>query len=118
MNYVKKMIKSYFYMIGSILVLTFIVTLFNYFDIINNAVLNVLSFIIPLIGSVLGGFIIGKNALKNGWLEGLKIAIIFVFIIFIFNLIFIHNVNMKDVIFYILMVISSVLGSMLGINKK
>lgn len=118
MKQVKKIFKSYIYIIGSILILTFISTIFNYFDLINNKVLNIINFIIPLLSLTLGGFIIGKNSSKNGWLEGLKIGIIFVIITLICNLIFIHNINLKDLIFYLLLIISSILGSMFGINYK
>ena len=118
MNYIKNIFKSFAYIIGSILILTLITTLLNYFDIINNKILNIINFIIPLFSLALGGYIIGKNSTKNGWLEGVKIGIIFVIIILILNLIFIHNINFKDLIFYCLLILSSIIGSIIGINKK
>ena len=118
MKQLKKILKSFLYIIVSILILTFISTTLNYFNLINNKILNIINFIIPIFSLALGGFIIGKNSPKNGWLEGLKIGLIFIIITFIFNLIFIHNVNLKDLIFYLLLLISSTLGSMIGINQK
>lgn len=118
MIFVKKMLKSYACLIISLLVFSFIGTLFNYFDVINGKVMSICNFMVFIFSMGLGGFVIGKNALKNGWLEGFKIGIIFILIILVFNLIFIHDINMKSVIFYIILIISSTIGSMFGINKK
>ena len=118
MRQIKKIGKSFIYITISILVLTLISTILNYFNIVNNKILNIINFMIPLFSLALGGYIIGKNSTKNGWLEGIKIGIIFIIIIFLLNIIFIHNINLKDSIFYILVLISSILGSMLGINNN
>ena len=118
MKEIKTTIKSFIYIILSILIMTFIPTALNYFNIINNNILNIINFIIILFSLALGGFVIGTNSAKNGWLKGLKIGIIFVIITLIFNLIFIHNINLKDLIFYFLLIISGIIGSMFGINYK
>lgn len=75
-------------------------------------------FIIPLLSLGIGGWIIGKSALKNGWIEGLKLGIIIIILILIGNLIFKQPIVLKDWIFYFVLVTSSMLGSMLGINMK
>lgn len=118
MNYLKKLGKGLLISISTIFILTFIFTLFNYFNIINTSVLNVFKIIIPLFSLALGGFFIGKNTSKNGWLEGIKLGIIIVLFILIGNLIIMKNLNMKDFVFYALLIICSILGSMFGINKK
>ena len=118
MTWIKKVFKCYIYIIGSILFLTIISTLLNYFDILNSKILSIINFIIPIFSLALGGFIIGKNSLKNGWLEGIKIGIIFALIILLFNIIIVHNINIKDIVFYGLLIISSIMGSMIGINQK
>jgi len=118
MKYLKLILKSILYGLGSIILLTFLFTMLNYFNIINNNILNIMKIIIPLFSLALSGFIIGKNSLKNGWLEGLKLGIIIIILIFIINLIFIHDINSRNIVFYLLLLLSSILGSMFGINKK
>lgn len=117
MKYLKKILKSFLYGISSIIILTFIITTLNYFDIINGKLLSISKIIIPLLSLGLSGYIIGKNTNKNGWLEGLKIGLIITLLIMIYNLIF-DTLTQKDVIFYLILIVSSIFGSILGINKK
>lgn len=118
MKYPKNILKSLLFTIGSIAVLTFLFTTLNYFNIINNKVMNIAKIIIPLFSLALGGFIIGKNSLKNGWLEGLKVGLIVILLILIGNLIFMQKITSKDFVFYLILLVSSIFGSMFGINHK
>ena len=117
MKYLKRIIKACLFIVGSILILTFLFTLLNYFDIIGIKTMTIIKIIIPLFSLALGGFILGKVATKNGWMEGLKIGLLITIIMLIFNLIF-TNISLKDFIFYIALIISAILGSMIGINVK
>ena len=96
----------------------FIVTLANYLNIINNKTINILEIIIPIISLLTAGYLMGKNATKNGWLEGIKIGLIIILIIFIINIIITHKIVYKNFVYYTILLISSTLGSMIGINKK
>ena len=118
MKYLKLILKSILYGLGSFILLTFLFTILNYFNIINNNIMNIIKIIIPLFALALSGFIVGKNALKNGWLEGIKIGMIIITLIILINLIFIRDINSRNFVFYLLLLLSSTLGSMFGINKK
>ena len=118
MTYLKNFSKSLLFIIGSFLILILLFTILNYFNIINNKILNISKIIIPLFAQALGGFIIGKNTIKNGWFEGLKLGMFCILIVLLFNLFLKYSINSKDLIFYILMLISTILGSMFGINQK
>ncbi|MBQ9011272.1 MAG: TIGR04086 family membrane protein [Bacilli bacterium] len=117
MKYLKKLSLILLITFSSILILTFLITLLNYSNILNIKITNVFKIIIPLFSLALGGYLMGKKANKKGYLEGLKLGFVFVFTILIINLIF-FGINLKDIIFYILLIISSVFGSMFGINNK
>lgn len=117
MKYLKKLLKGFLFTIVSFLLLTFIFTTLNYFNIINIKVMEICKIIIPLFSLALSGYIMGKGSEKNGWLEGLKIGLIIVLIIIIGNLIF-SKLILKDFIFYILLLMGSMLGGMFGINRK
>lgn len=119
MKYLKKLGFSFIYIISSILILTFIITIFNYFNIINNKTISIFKILIPIISLFIGGYYIGKKSNKKGYLEGLKLGIIFSLFIIIFNFLVLSNsFKLKYLLFYIIIIISSILGSMIGINKK
>ena len=119
MKYLKKIGMSFTYIISSILILTFITTLFSYFNILNDKVTSIIKIIIPIISMLIGGFYIGKNSLKKGFLEGLKLSSIFSIFLIIFNYLALNNsFKFKYLLFYIILIISCILGSMIGINKK
>ena len=90
----------------------------KYFKIISDKIMTISKIIIPIISLAFGGFILGKSASKNGWIEGLKIGLIITIIILICNLIFASGINLKDLVLYGVLIISSMFGSMAGINLK
>lgn len=117
MNYFKRLLIVLTITIITLLCLIFFVTFLNYSNIINTKITNILKVIIPLFSLALGGYIMGKKASKKGYLEGLKIGLIVASLLLISNLI-LFEINIKDIIFYILLIISSVFGSMFGINMQ
>ena len=117
MKYLKTLGITSLIVIITTLLLMLLITLLNYTDITNTKITNILKIITPLLSISIGGFILGKKANKNGYLEGIKLGIIFVFLLLILNLIF-FNISLKDIIFYTLIIISSTIGSMAGINTK
>lgn len=116
MKYLKKILISFLITILSLLLLLFLVTIFNYFDLFNYKVTNVLIIIVPILALIFGGLYMGKNTIKRGYLEGLKLGLIFIFILVIVNLILRETINLKDIIFYLVLLASSIFGSMVGIN--
>ena len=64
------------------------------------------------------GFKNGKVSKSKGYLAGLKMGLGFVMILVIFNLIFIRSFKVSLLIYYLLLLMSSVLGGMFGINRK
>ncbi len=95
-----------------------ILTLLSYFNIINNKLLSILEIIISLTIMFIGGFLIGKKTNNKGWLEGLKIGLFFIILLFILNLIFVREFNFKSIIYYLILLISSSFGGMIGISKN
>ncbi len=118
MNYLKNVGISFIYIICFLLGLTFISTLFNYINLFGNTFINVLKVIIPIISLFVGGFVIGKRIGKKGWLEGIKLSLIFLAFLTIFNYLALDSsISLKTVIYYIILVIATTFGSMIGVNK-
>ncbi len=119
MNYLKSLGISFLYSIVSLLVLIFILTLFNYINFIDGGFF-VFFMIFDLIFSVfLGAFILSRNCNDKGWFEGLKFGFIFLLIISLLNYFgFSYHFNLKYLVFSIIIIVSSLLGGMIGINFK
>ena len=119
MLFLKNGSKSLLISIIILLITTFIITLFNYIGIFGLGLVNIFSYIIPFIAFFIGGFLLGKKSINKGWLEGLKLGLICIFILFIFNfLAFNEGYSISNLILYSIILIANILGSMLGINKK
>ena len=99
MKYLKTLSKTLLFTIIFFIFLTLLLTIFNYFNIINYQLL------------------MGKKASKNGWLEGLKISLIIIIILIIITLI-INEFSPKKLTYFLILIISGIFGSILGINTK
>ena len=111
--------KSLIYILVPILVSNLILSIFYYFNIISSDVTNYLKLFIIAISMLIGGIYIGTKASKNGWLEGLKVGLEVIIILFIISyLAFDQGINIKTLIYYFILLSSSTLGSMVGINKR
>ena len=119
MNYLKKIGFGLLYTVIPILVSTLIVTLLHYFGIISKGFLSIMEILIPSLSLFVGGFQIGRRSKQKGWLEGIKEGLIVVVLMIIFSfLAFQNGFEIKNIIYYIILITSSTLGSMIGINFK
>lgn len=113
-----KFIRAIGYIGIYILILTFILTILHYFNIINESILDISKLLIISISIIIGGYKVGKNSFKKGWLEGIKLALIIIFIFLILSWIFKFGFNWRTIIYYTIILISSMFGGMIGINKR
>lgn len=119
MNYIKKLLKPIIYIFITLILSLLLLTTLNYFDVINQNTSTIIKILIPIISFFIGSFILGKNSNKKGWLEGLKLSSILILLFILLNyIIFKQSFQIKSIIFYITLIISSILGSIIGINKK
>lgn len=119
MKYIKKVSKSIIYTLGSIIILTIILTILNYFGILSGNIISIVKIIIMIVSFLVGGYLIGLSSINKGWLEGLKLGIIYIFISFILKGILNNNwFDIKDFLYYLIIILSTIFGSILGINKK
>lgn len=118
MNYLKQISKSLLYTFSSLFISIILITILNYFNIINLSILNILKIIIIIISIFIGSFKLGKTSKSKGYLEGLKYGLIFSLLLVIVNLIFYKVFKLKTLIYYIIIIFTSILASTIGINKK
>lgn len=111
-------LKSLGLFIASILLLTIITTVLQYFN-ISQGLCNFLKIFSLVISIFIGSFYLGKKSIKKGYLEGLKLSIIILLFLFIINLIFFKDCfQWKNILYYIIIIITSIIGSVIGIQKK
>ena len=118
MNYLKKLGKIIITTLLSIIILGFILTILYYFDIINNNIYNIMKMVIVLLSLFINAFFLGKNSTKYGLVEGLKLGAIFLIIMFIIKIFTSNSFDIRTVIYGIIILLTTSIGSVIGINKK
>lgn len=120
MNYLKSFKKysiAFLIFLGIIFIFTFFLSIFHYFGVLSYQVVVGIKFIILLISFFGGGFFMSVSATKKGWLEGLKFAFIISIFLLLFQVLGIDkSFHMKDLIFYFILFLTSILGGMIGIH--
>lgn len=103
----------------SIFLLTFVLTFFSYIDFVNSGWF-IFFMIFNLVFSIfLGGFVVGKGSRCKGFLEGIKFGVIALLIISLINFMgFQSSFDMKFVMFSFIIIVSAMLGGMVGICFK
>lgn len=89
-----------------------------YYFFFNEKVVSILSLIYMVIVFFIFGFKSSKKIDKGGYKMGLKIGIIFTIILVLINIIIYHNFHLSNLIYYLILILASTIGGMMGINKK
>ncbi len=114
-----KYLKSYMYIFISIIILSLIVGTLSYFNVISISTSNILEIVSIIIAMFVGGFYIGRKSNKKGYIEGLKIGSLMIFLVFILSSFFFDkSINLSSLVFYVIILISSVLGSIISKLKS
>lgn len=117
MNYLKTIYKPLLYLFSTILILNLIITILSYFNIFSCNMTIYLKFITGIIAFIIGGYKIGQKSSKKGYLEGIKLSLIGILLMIIISIIF-KGFKYRSIIYYLVLIVSSIIGSMIGINKK
>lgn len=104
--------------VASLFIYLIIVTLLAYFNLLSYKTVSILSFIFMIILFMYSGFRIGKVSEKRGYLSGLVIGLINILLILLLALILRSFPGLKSLIYFAILLLSSTLGGMFGINKK
>lgn len=116
---VLKYLKALLYMLISVIVFSFFISTLNYFDIIGKGLINVFQIIAVIVSMFIGGFYVGKNSSNKGYLQGLKIGGIALTILFLLNYLgFGNGFSLEILLFYLIVMVSVITGSVVGINKN
>lgn len=115
---IKKYIKPIIYFYITLLSYLVIITTLNYFNIINYKTVSLISFIVVILLFMMVGFLSALKSNKKGYVNGLIIGgfniILFLFLAFILG----SNPKLNVLIYFLILLLSSTIGGMFGINYK
>lgn len=113
----KKILNSILTFFIIILVGTLIITLINYFSLLPSNIISILKLILPITTIFISSYKLGKQSEKKGYIEGLKLGIIIITIFIILTLL-LDKLSVKSSLYYLILLLTSTLSSMIGINRK
>ena len=109
-----KYLKAFIFELILLISFSLITTILYYFNITSNSINNILNILIFIIIFILSGIYIGKHSTKKFYLEGLKIAGINIILFILLTIIFKLGFTYKNIIYYLIIIIITVFGSILG----
>lgn len=117
MSNIKKYLFSLLTTLATILITLLLITSLYYFNLISPSAYNIIKIIVLLLTLFTNGFLIGKSSSKKGYLEGIKLSIPIIILFLIITLIT-KSFTIKVILYYIILILTTSFGSMVGINKK
>lgn len=96
---------------------TLIFTIIDYFGLISIKVVSTLRFIYPVLCLFMISYRLGLGSSKKGYIEGLKMGGMIIGIFTLFILLF-SKYQIKTLLYDVILLLTSTLGSMIGINRK
>ncbi len=112
-----KYFKYLLYMVIPIVIGIIFLTVLDYLGLFNSNILKVFKIILILSSTFVSSYLLGKNSKNKGYLEGLKLGGLFILILFIINMI-IGKFKLYILLYYSIILITSIFGSTVGINLK
>lgn len=106
----------YFYAI--LILFLLVATIFNYFNVISYKTLSTISFIFMILLFIFIGFFIAKKSERNGYFNGFIIGIINIVLLLILSLLMGENPKISIGIYFLILLLSSTIGGMFGINFR
>ncbi len=111
--------KTLGYFIVSLLILSLVLSLINLITPISSGALTILSTISLMVIYFIIGFKRGKVTSSKGWWCGIKNGLILCLTLLLISLIFFtKNIKLSTFIYYGILILVTIFGSIIGINKK
>lgn len=115
----KNKIFPFIYGIGIILIGALLTSILYYFNVTTDKLNSIFLYSVSILSFFVGSLKLGKELKYKGLVTGLiYFAILFVFMVFLSNVIFKENFSIKNVIYYLVLLIFSILGGVIGKNMK
>ena len=115
----KKYLFPFLYTLIIILAGSFFTSILYYFNITSDKFNTVLLYLISIISFFTGALFLGKNIKKKGIISGLIFfGICFLIMILSSLIIFKNNITFRNIIYYLILLVFSIMGSIIGKNTQ
>ncbi|MEG1457521.1 MAG: TIGR04086 family membrane protein [Bacilli bacterium] len=114
----KEILKTLGITYGSLFIYLVVVSVLYLVNLFNYKVIGILNFIALCIMFLVSGILFSRNINKKGIISGLIIGGINIVLLLVLCLIFRTSPSISSIIYYLLLLISSVLGGIIGKNTK
>ncbi len=114
----KKLMKNVGFYSIFLIIIVFLCSLLNLIG-TNYTITNLLLLIFNILAFFVFSFSTGKTATAKGYIAGLKQGLLFLGVLIIISLISSRNIfTLSTIIYYVVLLLTSLIGGMMGINKK
>lgn len=118
MNGIKKYLMSMGITLLLIIVFSFILTVFNYFDVLSSNLYKTILLLFLVVSVISGSYYLGYNSDSKGYLNGIVFGILISFVFILLSLVLKEKFVMSTIIYYLIVIITSSIGGTIGINKR
>ena len=118
MNSIKRYLISSLISLLLVLGFSFLLNVLNYFNTLNSSIYKLLLLFFVIISIFTGSYYLGNKSENKGYQKGIILGVLISFIFIMLTVIFKNNLTYSSMIYYIIIVITSTIGSTIGINKK
>ena len=118
LKYLNSILKVLLINILLILLLSSFTTLLYYFNLLSSGVYNIFKLLIPLFSIFITTISFTKQVKEKGWLEGLKLGLLLIIVFITISSFANTSFNIKMMLYYLIILITAILGGMIGINKS
>ena len=118
METIKKYTFRFLYTLIGIVISLLLITTLYHFNLISSNIYQALKFVLLLANILISGIILGKKATSKGYLEGIKLGIFMILLCFLITLVTGQDLKIRILLYDSMILITSILGGMIGINKK
>lgn len=115
----KRYLFPFLYTLGIILIGSMFSSILYYFDITNDKINTIFLYLISIVAIFIGALNTGKNIKQKGIISGiLYFTAWFLIMIFLSLVIFNHKLNFNSMIYYLILLIFSIMGAIIGKNNQ
>lgn len=112
-------LKGIGWILGSFVVFLILLSFCYYVNLFSSSIISYLKLLFPMISMMLGGIFIGRRSKQKGWLEGIKLALVPLVLFFLLSYLgFGISLNLKMFFYQLILLLSCIFGSILGINRQ
>lgn len=115
---IKSYLKDVLYFFTILFLVLMLLTFLNYINLIDYKIVSIISFIVTILLFLITSIRVARKSERKGYQNGLIISLINIFFFILLSVIFNAKMNLSVIIYYFLLMISGILGGMIGINLK